>query len=88
MYDIQTFEECEAWLKPMGFDRFFDEMAKIGLYGPDDRAHCERTLQEGTADMDTVMGVTKSMALFALVEEWDLPFAHELKRGPELVVID
>lgn len=72
----------------MGFDRFFDEMARVGLYGPGDRAYCARTLQDGIADMDTVMSVTKRMALFALVDQWQLPFRCEPTRGPELAVIE
>lgn len=87
MQGFETYEDVEEWLDPMGYDAFWQAIIVTGLYGPEDRAHCDRTLADGTADMDTVMNVTKRMALFHLVEQFKLPFRCELQRGVELAVV-
>ena len=74
-------------LHPMGYDAFWQAIMATGLYGSEDRAHCDRTLADGTADMDTVMNVTKRMALFHLVEQFELPFRCEQRHSPELAVV-
>lgn len=88
MIDFQTFEDVEEWLAPMGFEAFWDAMRTIGLYGPEDQAHCDRTLAQGVADMETVMCVTKRMALHALVAQFDLPFRCELSTSLDLRIVE
>ena len=87
MYSFETYEDVDEWLDPMGYDAFWRAIMATGLYGPEDRAHCDRTLADGAADMDTVMNVTKRIALFHLVEQFQLPFRYELRSGPELAVV-
>ena len=87
MQGFETYEDVEEWLDPMGYDAFWQAIMATGLYSSEDREHCDRTLADGTADMDTVMNVTKRLALFHLVEQFELPFRCELRRGPELAVV-
>jgi hypothetical protein len=88
MQGFETFEDVEEWLEPMGYDAFWQAITAIGLYGDEDRVDCDKTLATGTADMDTVMSVTKRMALHHLVEQFELPFRCEVPRGPALRVVD
>ena len=88
MDSFETYEDVEDWLAPMGFDAFWAAMLKIGLYGPGDRDHCRAALAKGHADMETVMGVTKRMALMHLVDQFNLPFRCELPARVELAVIE
>lgn len=92
MQDFETFEDVEAWLEPLGYDAFWSAMLDMGIYGFEDRVHCDKTLATGIADMDTVMSVTKRMALFGLVEQYDLPFRCDVmdaqqRRKPDLTII-
>ncbi|WP_299283287.1 hypothetical protein [uncultured Tateyamaria sp.] len=87
MQNFETFEDVEEWLAPMGFDAFWNAVISIGLYDESDRAHCDRTLVDGIADMETVMTVTKMFAREALVRQFDLPFRCDVATKPDLSVI-
>lgn len=87
MFDFQTFEDVEEWLAPMGYEAFWAAILSTGLYTDADRAHCDTTLKDGIADMDTVMEVTKRMALHQLTDQFDLPFRCERKARPALFVV-
>ncbi|WP_299587657.1 hypothetical protein [uncultured Tateyamaria sp.] len=87
MHGLETFEDVDEWLAPMGYDAFWDAIIPLGLYGADDRAHCDHTLATGIADMETVMTVIKMFAREALVRQFDLPFRCDLVTKPELTVI-
>ena len=88
MFDFETYEDVEAWLAPMGYEAFWDAIMATGLYRPEDQAHCDRTLAQGVADMETVMSVTKRLALTRLVEQFDLPFRCDVATKPALTLID
>lgn len=88
MQDFQTYEDVEEWLAPLGYDAFWDAIIPTGLYGTADRTHCDATLAKGIADMQTVVSVTKRMALCRLVEQLGLPFRCEVQRVPELTVVN
>lgn len=88
MQGFETFEDVEDWLEPLGYDAFWAAIIPTGLYGAEDRAHCDRTLADGVADMETVIGVTKRMALHHLVTQFDLPFRCDLPRAPDLTLVD
>lgn len=75
---FQTYEDVKDWLDPMGYGTFMDTMIAIGLFGPEERAHCDRTLADGIADMQTVCDVMKFIAGAELKEQLNLPFRHEL----------
>lgn len=87
MLDFETFEDVEEWLAPMGYETLWAAILPTGLYGEADRAHCDRTLAEGIADMETVVEVTKRMALHDLAIQYDLPFRCELRQPPQLTVV-
>lgn len=88
MRDFEVYEDVEDWLAPMGYEAFWQAVLSAGLYGEEDRAHCDRTLAEGIADMETVMSVTKRMALHRMVERLDLPFRCEVQAKPDLSVVE
>lgn len=88
MFEFETFEDVEEWLAPMGYEAFWQAIAPLGLYGSEDRAHCDRTLADGIADMETVVTATKRMALHALVAQFELPFRCELPTAPDLRVVE
>jgi hypothetical protein len=87
MQNFETYEDVDEWLAPMDFDAFWDAIIATGLYDASDRAHCDRTLANGIADMETVMVVTKMFAREALVRQFDLPFRCDLATKPALTVI-
>jgi len=87
MQDFETYEDVEEWLAPMGYEAFWAAILPTGLYTEEDRAHCDRTLAYGITDMETVMEVTKRIALTSLVAQYDLPFRCELPRRAELAVV-
>ena len=88
MFDFESYEDVEEWLEPLGYDAFWNAIIPTGLYSEADRAHCDHTLAQGIADMETVVKVTKRMALHHLVEQFDLPFRCELPRAPELALME
>lgn len=84
---FETFEDVEEWLAPLGFEAFWQAIETLEVFGSEDRRHCEATLANGIADMETVMEVTKRMALHEIVARERLPFRCELARKPDLRVV-
>lgn len=78
MQRFEFIEDVEEWLEPMGYDAFWQAIEPYGIFGPEDRAHCDRTLARGIAPMDTVMTVTKAMF------RWELTLALDLKVRPSI----
>ncbi|MDJ0630568.1 MAG: hypothetical protein QNJ44_20090 [Rhodobacter sp.] len=88
MQDFETYEDVEEWLAPVGYDAFWRAIMATGLYGPGDKTHCDKALRAGIADMETVMSVTKRLALTHLVTQFDLRFRCDERRRPDLAVVD
>ena len=78
MQRFEFIEDVEEWLEPMGYETFWQAIEPYGIFGPEDRAHCDRTLEDGIAPMDTVMAVTKAMF------RWELTLACDLKVRPAI----
>ncbi|MEM1363693.1 MAG: hypothetical protein AAGF94_18655 [Pseudomonadota bacterium] len=72
MQNFQTYDDVRDWLAPLGYEAFWSAIAPYGLFGDGDRVHCDRTLAEGIADMPTVLNVIKGMAVWRMVETYDL----------------
>lgn len=85
--NFQTYGDIEAWLKPMGYGTFMDTMIGIGLFGPEDRAHCDRSLEDGITDMQTACAVMKFIAAAELKEQLNVPFLHEVMDAQGNIVL-
>lgn len=85
---FETIDDVEEWLAPLGYDAFWEAIAPLGLFGPEDRAHCDRTLQNGIADMETVMSVMKAMVRWELTLKHDWPIRTDACPTPKLELVE
>lgn len=88
MQRFEFIEDVEAWVEPMGYETFWQAIEPYGIFGPEDRAHCDHTLADGIAPMDTVMAVTKGMFCMEMRLAHDLRIRPILRPSPRLEVID
>jgi hypothetical protein len=88
MQDFQTYEDVQEWLEPLGYEAFWEETMRLGIYGPGDRAVCDQRLAEGHQDVASVIALIKSMTAWIVSEELDLPFRCHLPEKPDLYVVE
>lgn len=88
---MQSFDnifEFEEWLAPMGYEAFWEAIAPFGIFGPEDRAHCDRTLADGITDMQTMVCVIKGWASWKMSDRHGLSLFRSDICGPDLHVVE
>ena len=88
MQRFETIDDVAEWLEPLGFDAFWQEMARTGYLTQADRAHCDDTLERGIADMETVMTVLKGIVRLELTDRYQLRLRPVTQRPePDLQIV-
>ena len=88
MRTFETIDDLKAWLEPLGYDAFWRAMFAHGLLDQDDKAHCDHTIQSGTADFETVLTVTKWLVRMELTDTLGLQPRTTPSKPLQLTVVD
>lgn len=69
---FEDIQDVNDWLDPLDYALFWEATEPWGIFGDEDRAHCDRTIANGIAPEETVLYCLKAMARVALTERFDL----------------
>ena len=71
--DIEFNQDIEAWLEPMSYEQFWEEMGKFECVKAS-RAHCDDQIAKGHADEALVLSVMKRLAYHDFRQEMNLRY--------------
>ncbi|MEM9061756.1 MAG: hypothetical protein AAGD13_14945 [Pseudomonadota bacterium] len=72
MVVFEDIQDVEEWLEPLGYAAFWRAVLPWAIFGPRDKAHCDRLTKSGEVREDAVLAGLKVMARVELASRLGL----------------